>query len=175
VAAGCQVRLLGGFSVELDGRAVPERAWPSGDAADLVKVLALDIGHHVGREDVVSRLWPTLSRHEAARALHHAVKEVRRALHDERAVTEEADSLRLWPHGELHVDAHAFAAAARHARLPDQRAAAAALYAGDLLPDDERPWTEPLRTRLRLAHLELLRDPDGSMPAWIDLRELTVD
>ncbi|HTL24947.1 MAG TPA: bacterial transcriptional activator domain-containing protein, partial [Mycobacteriales bacterium] len=76
-----------------------------------------------------------------------------------------------WPLGELWVDALAFTAHAKHSRSIDHRAAALALYRGDLLPEDvDAWWTEPMRTRLRLMHLELLRDPDSGTPPWIDLR-----
>lgn len=170
MAGTCRVTLLGHFTVDVDGRAVPSGAWRP-DSADLVKALALAPAHHLTEDELLSRLWPTLPRSAGASALHRAVKHVRKVLRDERAVTVEGPRLRLWPCGELWVDAHAFTAHAKHSQSVDHRAAAVALYRGDLLPDDvDSWWTEPMRTRLRLMHLELLRDPDSSTPEWIDLR-----
>ena len=166
----CQVRLLGGFAVEVDSVPLPSSAWRSEGAAQLVKLLALAPSHHLTRTDVIAQLWPMLSPRDADAHLKRAVKDSRKTLRDDRAVTVEGDRLRLWPHGELRVDVHTFAATAKHARLPEQRRAATALYRGDLLPEDRAPWADPLRTRLRLVHLELLRDPDSGTPAWIDLR-----
>lgn len=170
MAGPCRIHLLGAFSVEVEGRPVPARAWRR-ESADLVKVLALAPSHLLDEGEVVSRLWPTLPRPVAHRELARAVKDVNKALHDGRAVTTEGDRLRLWPLGELWVDALAFTAHAKHSRSLDHRAAALALYRGDLLPEDvDAWWTEPMRTRLRLMHLELLRDPDSGTPPWIDLR-----
>jgi len=170
VGGTCTVRLLGGFSVEVEGNPVAADAWRNEAAARLIALLALEPSHHLLRTDLAHRLWPTTPEHDAAGLLKRAVKDVRKILRDDRAITDEGDRLRLWPHGELRVDAHTFAAHAKHARLPEQREAANALYRGDLLPQESAEWTEPLRTRLRLMRLELLRDPEGATPAWIDLR-----
>lgn len=174
MAGSCRIRLLGEFAVTLNDLPLPPRAWRR-DSASLVKVLALSPAHHLDEAEVLSRLWPSLPLAEGRAALHRAVKDARKALHDDRAVTVEGQRLRLWPHGELWVDAHAFTARAKHSRNIENRAAALELYGGDLLPDDgEAWWTEPLRTRLRLMHLELLRDPESNTPAWIDLRTATL-
>jgi DNA-binding SARP family transcriptional activator len=167
----CVVRLLGGLGVEVDGRTVPPSAWRDDGADLLVALLALESTHTLTRPQVLERLWPALPEREALKQLDRALRDARKAMHDGRAVTDEGDRLRLWPHGRLWVDAHTFAAMAKHARRPEQRAEAAAAYAGDLLPDLDEPWTEPLRTRLRLVHLELRRDPASGMPPWADLRE----
>src|SRR4051794_1976308 len=44
------IRLLGGFSVEIDGTPVDERAWRLRKARSLVKLLALAPGRHVHRD-----------------------------------------------------------------------------------------------------------------------------
>lgn len=170
MAGPCRIHLLGTFSVEVDGRPVSPRAWRP-ESANLVKVLALAPSHHLEQDELLTRLWPTLPPALAHRELQRAVKGVHKALHDGRSVTTEGTRLRLWPLGELWVDALAFTAHAKHSRSIDHRAAALALYRGDLLPEDvDAWWTEPMRTRLRLMHLELLRDPDSGTPPWIDLR-----
>ena len=170
VATPCRIRLLGGFDVEVGGRAVPPAAWQP-DASLLVKVLALEPTHHLLRADVFDRVWPLMPPHEADPLLKRALKDACRALLDGNAITVEGERLRLWPYGELTVDAHTFAARAKHAKVPEQRQQATALYRGDLLPDDELPGLAALRTRLRLMYLELMRDPASGTPAWVDLRE----
>jgi DNA-binding SARP family transcriptional activator len=170
VAGTLTVRLLGGFDAEVDGRPVPPQAWRS-DSDQLVKLLALEPTHHMLWPEVVERLWPMTPPRDAVKLLERAIKDVCKALHDGRAITVEGERLRLWPFGNLRVDAHTFAAHAKHAKSPQQRAEADAMYRGDLLPRDDEPWTSALRTRLRLVHLELLRDPDSGTPAWVDLRD----
>lgn len=170
MAGPCRIHLLGTFSVDVDRHPVSPRAWRR-ESAGLVKILALAPSHHLDDEEVVSMLWPHLPLPLGLKELHRAVKDVNRALGDGRSIVREGHRLRLWPLGELWVDALAFAAHAKHGRSPDHRAQALALYRGDLLCEDvDASWTEPLRTRLRFMHLELLRDPDSGTPPWIDLR-----
>jgi DNA-binding SARP family transcriptional activator len=170
MAGPCRIHLLGTFSVDVDRRPVPPRAWRR-ESAGLVKVLALAPAHLLDQDEVVSRLWPALPLAAAHKELQRAIKDVNKALGDGRSVVTEGTRVRLWPLGELWVDALAFTAHAKHSRSLDHRTAALALYRGDLLPEDvDAWWTEPMRTRLRLMHLELLRDPDSGTPPWIDLR-----
>jgi len=170
MAGTCRINLLGGFSVDVDFRPVPDPAW-RGSSSALVALLALEPSHHLVCDQVTQRLWPGTSPKDAERELGRALKDARKAMHDGRAITTEGDRLRLWPHGDLSVDAHTFAARAKHARSSEQREAALELYRGELLPGWPDPELEPLRARLRLTYLELLRDPMSGTPQWIDLRE----
>ena len=52
------IRLLGGFAVQVDGTDVPEDAWRLRKARALVKLLALAPGHRMHREQVFELLWP---------------------------------------------------------------------------------------------------------------------
>ncbi|HUR50603.1 MAG TPA: hypothetical protein VMZ11_00605 [Mycobacteriales bacterium] len=169
MAGTCRVHLLGGFEVEVDGHAVPDAAW-RGRSTDVVLHLAVEPTHHLTAGEIGARIWPSASTREAEHELAKAVKDARKALGDGRAVTTEGERLRLWPHGELWVDVHTFAARAKHARSPEMREEALAMYRGDLLPDWPDPALDGLRTRLRLTQLELQRDPNGLTPAWVDLR-----
>ena len=166
----CRITLLGGFGVEIDGHVVPDSAW-RGRSADVVTLLALEPAHHLMADPVMAKLWPDAKEKDALRELGTAIKEARKAMHDGRAITSEGERLRLWPHGELIVDAYTFAAKAKHAHNDEQRAEAVAMYRGELLPGWPDPGLEPLRARLRLTYLELLRDPMSGTPAWIDLRD----
>jgi DNA-binding SARP family transcriptional activator len=169
MAGTCRIHLLGSYECEVDGHVVPEAAW-RGQSGELVVLLALDPARQLHRDDVIAKLWPSASRRDAEHELSRAVKDARKAMRDGRAVTTEGERLRLWPHGELWIDAHTFLAKAKHARNAEQREAAAAMYTGDLLLGWPDPGIEELRKLLRLTYLELLRDPDSATPAWIDLR-----
>jgi DNA-binding SARP family transcriptional activator len=170
MAGTCRIHLLGGFQVDVDFRPVPDDAW-RGKSRDLVALLALEPTHHLQCEQVIERLWPYASAKDAQRELGRALKDARKAMRDGRAITTEGERLRLWPHGDLMVDAHTFAARAKHARNAEQRETALELYRGELLPGWPDPALEALRARLRLTYLELLRDPTSGTPQWIDLRE----
>jgi DNA-binding SARP family transcriptional activator len=51
-----KIDLLGGFRVEVDGRAVAPKAWSQRKPAALVKLLALAPGHQLRREQVMDAL-----------------------------------------------------------------------------------------------------------------------
>jgi hypothetical protein len=71
------------------------------------------------------------------------------------------DTVALLPDADVAVDAVGFQAAAEaalQARDPALAAGAADAYTGELLPEDVyEPWTEAVRERLRLLHLDVLR------------------
>ena len=72
----------------------------------------------------------------------------------------DAGFVALCPDWAVTVDVEAFETAAKEAlgRGPDACAVAAALYRGDLLPDDPyAEWAFEPRERLRLRHLQLLK------------------
>ncbi|NYJ08388.1 NB-ARC domain-containing protein [Petropleomorpha daqingensis] len=145
------VRLLGGFEVVVDGRAVPSTHWRRRSAASLVKLLALAPGRRMRRDEVIDALWPDLLVDEAAPRLHKAAHYARTALGARDGVVLADDAVSLLPAADVRLDVTDFEQAAE----PD---AALDSYAGDLLPDDvyER-WTEEHRDRLRLRRLALLR------------------
>jgi predicted ATPase/DNA-binding SARP family transcriptional activator len=155
------IRLLGGFTLTVDGRPVPPQRWQRRSAADLVKLLALQPERRLGREQVIDALWPELLLEEAAPRLHTAAHYARGAAGSRDAVVLEAGLVTLFPDAEVTIDVTEFdraAAAARADGGSEAADAAASLYAGTLLPDDlYQPWTEEHRDRLRLRHLELLR------------------
>ena len=51
-----RVQLLGGFSVSVDGLAIPEAQWKSRRARNLVKLLALTPAHRLHRDQVIDTL-----------------------------------------------------------------------------------------------------------------------
>lgn len=114
-------------------------------------------------------LWPQLPPPAAAANLRKAVHYARRALGNDLAVTTESELLRLWPLGEITVDAHRFAATAKHVHNSTAALNAIALYGGELLPEDRyATWTESRREILRDTYLSLLR----SQARWEQVLEV---
>ena len=156
-----QVRLLGGFEVVVDGRPVPARSWRRQSASRLVKLLALQPSCRLHREQVIDALWPDVPPDTGATRLHTAAHYARAALGEPRSVVVSQGTVALFPDVDVEVDVTVFeraAGATRDGEDAQHAAAAAALYAGTLLPDDlYEPWTEEARARLRLHHREVLR------------------
>jgi predicted ATPase/DNA-binding SARP family transcriptional activator len=155
------IRLLGGFEVEVEGGQVSRGAWRRRHASSLVKLLALQPGRRLLRDQVIDALWPDLLVDEAAPRLHKAAHYARSALGTRQAVTLAGDSVALLHAADVSVDVDLFEeAAANAARTGNSEAIADALatYRGDLLPDDLfEPWTEEPRERLRVRYVEVLR------------------
>lgn len=170
---GTEFRMLGGFTVKVDGASVPPVAWARRHAASLVKLLALSERHRLHREQVVTQLWPALSLEEAAPRLHKAAHFARKALErTEVTISLRSDIVALEPADLVTTDVGAFRTAARQAIAEEdaERAEAAlALYGGDLLPDDiYEEWAAPARDELRELQRTLLRIAGR----WTELAEL---
>lgn len=147
-----RVWLLGGFRVELDGRPVPDAAWRRNRARAVVKVLALEPGHRLHREQVMDLLWPDLDAPAAGANLRKAVHFARAALAP--SVLELRNEV-LALDATVEADARLFEGAAAAGRLDE----AVERYTGDLLPEDRfEPWTDEPRERLRAAFVGVLRD-----------------
>jgi DNA-binding SARP family transcriptional activator len=168
-----QVRLLGGFTVVVDGTAVPDSRWRRRQAASLVKLLALSPQGRLHRDRVVDALWPELTLEQAVPRLHKAAHFARGALGDREAVAVKDEMVALLPDAMLEVDAVVYEAAADAALSSDPvtpvKCADALLLAGDLLPDDvAEAWLEGPRERLRLRTAQLLQ----CARRWEDLLRL---
>jgi predicted ATPase/DNA-binding SARP family transcriptional activator len=184
-----QVRLLGTFEVDVDGRPVPGAAWRLRKASELVRILSLAPGHRVHRETLMEQLWPDRPLEAASNNLHQAIRVARAALGqigagDARTVVLRDGSVNLLPGGAVWVDAAAFTTAIREAGDgPDELAALLAareLYRGEPLSDDRyADWAAGIRESLAQDHLSLLariaelQAREGRADAAIDaLREL---
>jgi DNA-binding SARP family transcriptional activator/tetratricopeptide (TPR) repeat protein len=156
-----EIRLLGAFAVSLGGEGLPDGAWASLRAAQLVQLLSLAEGHRLPREQVIDSLWPELDAEAGGANLRKAAHHARQALGIADAIVLQAGQALLCPSRLIAVDAVRFEALANDALARRDAAAcaeAAALYGGDLLPGAPyEPWTDSARTRLRLRYLELLR------------------
>lgn len=164
-----ELRLLGGFAVEIGARAIAPGAWEHKKAAELVKLLALAPGHVLVRDQVLDALWPHLDADAAAAALHKAASHARKALGASTTVVVKGGEVALAPDATVATDLESFEAAAKRALASGEPSActrAAALYAGELLPQDRyAEWTEARREKARALHLELLRKAG----AWKDV------
>jgi DNA-binding SARP family transcriptional activator len=130
VGGDLRIGVLGGFQVEIGGRAVAEDTWRRLGAATLVKVLAVTPGHRMHREQLVEVLWPELDQAAGLRRLTKALHFARRALGAEQLRWR--DELLSLEADDLWVDLDAFDAAAQRGDA-DQ---ALALYTGELLPEN---------------------------------------
>jgi DNA-binding SARP family transcriptional activator len=156
-----EVELLGAFRVTVATREVSSEDWPTRRASELVQLLALAHQHRLHRDQVIEALWPHLDVAAAAANVRKAAHYARRALGDPGAVVLRGGSVALLPSGRVHTDVERFEEEARAALAgddPSRCAAAAAAYAGDLLPGSRyEEWTQAARERLREQYLELLR------------------
>jgi pimeloyl-ACP methyl ester carboxylesterase/DNA-binding SARP family transcriptional activator len=172
-AVSVQVRLMGEFSVQLDGRVVDEHQFGRRSAASLVKLLALQPSRRMHREQVMDSLWPEVRLPDAANQLHKAAHYARRAVGADDCVSLRNEMVTLFGNRDLTVDVYAFdtsASAALASGEPQAIESALAAWTGDLLPDDPyAPWAFQPRQRATLLHRELLRRAGR----WADL--VTVD
>lgn len=154
------VRLLGRFSVEVDGHAVPDDAWRQRRAAAVVQMLALAPGHRLAREQMIDALWPHLSLEAGTANLRKAAHHARRALGIDDGVVLAGGMVELLPGGSIVTDVECFETAAREALRRDDVVGcrdAAARYTGDLLPEERYAgWCDATRYRLRDLHLAVL-------------------
>jgi DNA-binding SARP family transcriptional activator/pimeloyl-ACP methyl ester carboxylesterase len=154
------IRVLGRFEVEVDGRPVRAGVWAQRRASDLAKLLALASRRRLHREQVIDALWPDLDPEAGAANLHKAAHYARKALGPSAIVLREGQ-VAMWPDDVVEVDAERFQAQAEAALAagdPDACQQAAALYGGELLPDDRyEEWLLARRDTLRSLYLQTLR------------------
>lgn len=160
MSGSCRIRLLGGFDVQVADRVLPAGAWRHRRGAELIKLLALSPGHRLHREQVMDILWPDLPPEAAAANLRKATHHLRRALGTPEPVVVQRGMVALCPDWSVTTDVEEFDTSAKQALSagPEACAAAAALYGGELLPDDRyASWAFEPRERLRLRHIQLLK------------------
>ncbi|HYC81964.1 MAG TPA: AAA family ATPase, partial [Solirubrobacterales bacterium] len=142
-----RIELLGGFRVEVGGRALPVDRWPARRAAELVQLLALAERHRLPRERAIESLWSHLDPTAGAANLRKAAYYARQALADPQAVVLGNGLVELFPGRRVETDVEDF-----------ERGEDPSLYGGELLPESPyESWTQGPRERLRARYLELLR------------------
>src|SRR5215204_2247205 len=108
-----EICLLGGFATRVGAQLVPAKVWRQRRAAAIVKLLALEPGHRLHREQLLDTLWPELDSDSGANNLRGALHHARLGL--ERAgappgvfLARDGDQLVLGPRDQLVVDVEAF-------------------------------------------------------------------
>lgn len=197
------VQTLGAFRVWRAGRPVDDGAWGRDKAVQLFQYLVTARRKRLDKEQIVDALWPDLDAAAGDRDFKVALNAVQRALEPERAARAEPRFVRRWgaAYGldlaDVWVDAEALeghVAAGNRALDADRTAAvghyeaAAALYAGDYLPERRYDdWASVEQERLQvlafgamttLAELLLASNPLESLrlagnvlaadPVWED-------
>jgi len=166
-ARAIEVRLLGGFGLEVDGQRVPlEGLKPR--VRSLLRLLAMHVGAPVHREVIQESLWPDADAASGARSLHVALSSLRRHLEAEagpgggRLVVRDGEAYRLDVAPD-QVDLGRFDQAIATARIgragdgstTDAFDAAMELYSGDLLPEEgPAEWIAERRGQYRARAIE---------------------
>jgi DNA-binding SARP family transcriptional activator len=184
-----RVGLLGGFCVQRTdvGQAVSD--WQRRSAKALIKILAVQPGHAVHREQITDILWSGVDIESALNSFGKALHAARRALEPElprrkdSAYLRLADAILVLNAEHVVVDADQFERLAEDAiRRRDVKACEAALaaYRGELLPEDRyeswcserRDALAELRVRLLLETAEVLERQGAYNDAAERLREV---
>jgi DNA-binding SARP family transcriptional activator/TolB-like protein/Tfp pilus assembly protein PilF len=160
------IRVLGNFSVVVDGKLVEEQRWLRKKARLLVKLLAITPGKKLHREQAIEILWPGVEADLGLNNLHKVIHAARRAFEPELSqgatsrFLHTQDSLVALAQAGVWIDAEEFEARARDAFKTSAIAdleAAQRLYSGDLLAEDlYEDWASVPRERLRLMYQQVL-------------------
>lgn len=148
-SGGPRISLLGSFEVLIDDRRFDDRSLPP-TAAAVVKLLALHPDHALGRDDVVTALWPDADAAAGRGRLYKALHRLRSATAPVELVSIDHSVVALAP--DTCIDVERFLAAARSCSSTSiiDYETALGLYTDELLPDDAyTEWT--LRQREELA------------------------
>jgi predicted ATPase/DNA-binding SARP family transcriptional activator len=179
-------RVLGHFSLAVDGRVVADDAWPPRGGRELLLLLLVTPGHRLSRDRVLDALWPELAPDAARNAYYKALHSLRRVLEPDLPprdagafVAASADSVGLVAEA-VQVDGDTVFALLDRGRMGSAAERIVRLHEalvgwlGELLADEPaRDWLDEHRARLRrvwqggvcqLAELELAGG--GTVEAW---------
>ena len=164
--APLQVRLLGGFCIERSDVGETVSDWPRRSAKTLIKLLAVQPGHALHREQVIDVLWPKVNAESALNSLGKALHAARRALQpslprrQDSAYLRLADGMLVLSTDHAVVDTDQFEQLAEDALRRREISVyedAFAAYGGELLPEDRyESWCSERRTALAELHIRLL-------------------
>jgi class 3 adenylate cyclase/DNA-binding SARP family transcriptional activator len=159
------IYVLGRFEVRSGEQVVIDSSWPRRKAATQLKLLTLNKGRWLHREQIIERLWREPEPSAAAVNFRKNLHYLRSAFSEHGlscpVVSASTDLLAISP--DTWVDFEAFRTQAQIARASGTDTAlyeeALALYIGDLLPADRyEDWTEPAREDLKTLHNDLLME-----------------
>lgn len=155
--AKAELRLLGQFRLEVDGRRIDAVRTPRLES--LIAYLAVHRGSPVPRSEVAFALWPDSTEPQALTNLRRELHDLRRALPDAGHLLHVERRTIEWRFGPLaRLDLADFEAALERGRAGDVRGLVDAVgaYGGDLLPSSYDEWIAPERERLRSAFMATL-------------------
>jgi DNA-binding SARP family transcriptional activator len=160
------VSLLGGFRVERADAGQAASAWPRRSAKTLLKLLAVQPGHALHREQILEILWSGVKPESALNSFGKALHAARRTLEPELVQRQDSaylhltDSMLVLDTEHVTIDADQFERFAENAmRRQEIKAyeAALAAYGGELLPEDRyEHWCSERRTALMELRLRLM-------------------
>ena len=157
------IRVLGGFEVCRRDLVVLGPTWRRRKAQSLIKLLALQPGRRMHREQVLEALWPGLSPDAAANNLsqniHHVRAELARRVPGQQLLDSTRSSVAISEGVAIDVEEFRGLAEAAHGhrREMDRYCRALGAYRGDLLPDDlYEPWTDRARREVWRIRRDLL-------------------
>ena len=157
-ATAVRIGLLGGFEVSEGDRRVADSAWRLRKAKTLIKLLALEPGHRIHRDQLADQLWPELDADAARNNLHQALHAARRALSTigvdgTAALALRDDLVVLGRNGHVVTDLEEFQDAVEQASATEnwtELAAVLSRWPGELLPEDAyEPWVQHHANRIR--------------------------
>lgn len=168
-----EVRCFGGFRIAVGGTALPNAAWQSRKARDLLKILLARRGRPTAREVLVDLLWPGEDLERVGNRLSVALSTIRATLDPDRRhpadryVRTDKTSVGL-DLAHIAVDLEQFLDGAERGlalREAGERerahrllAAVEPLYGGDFLEEDVyEEWAVPTRELARATYVEVAR------------------
>lgn len=174
------IRLLGAFTIERNGVALPDAAWRSRQERRLLGILLSARGRFVSTDELTRWLWPETEPATAAVSLRSAISSLRRTLEPDgggRAsshyivtrqggyawnatsdawIDVEEFLQRTEDEGRMTSASPQSSVAVGPSSLVNMERAVA-LYRGDYLEDEpDAPWADAERTRLRQRYLDVL-------------------
>jgi DNA-binding SARP family transcriptional activator len=170
--AAVSIETLGGFRVLLDGRPIPQSAWRSKKARDLLQILVSRRGRPCPRDVLMEALWPGEDPAPLGHRLSVAMSALRTVLDPDRKFN--ADHFVAGDRHSISVNVDAIAldvddflaeaagglearTEGRDERASDLLVAAEALYGGDFLEQVYEDWAVSLREEARALYLDVLR------------------
>jgi len=171
-----RIRLLGRFSVELDGEAVDI---PSRPAQSLLAYLALNAGIAQRREKVAGLLWPESTEANARSNLRHALWRLRKALGASPQTGRDyfdADDITIAFDAttDYWLDTAVLDRKADESRSVDELIEAVSAYQGDLLPGFYDDWVTLERERLQAVFehkMQMLLERVVGAARWSEVLE----
>ncbi|MDH3729943.1 MAG: AAA family ATPase [Acidimicrobiia bacterium] len=152
-----QIRLLGGFSLEHDGKVLPPL--PSRAARSLFALLVTQRGTTQTRDRLAGTFWPDLAEARARRRLSHALWQLQQVLTEVHAAEPftivGADTVRFNDHADYWLDIDEFEKLG--SGTLDDMEAAIELYRGDFLAGSYDDWLLVEQQRLRGEYAALLQ------------------